>query len=93
MKKSSVDDPFRSCFISILFGYGIDSIRDELQFVKEVTGATTYECPDGSTYRSIESTIAHIEKMNQQKQLKEKVIDLWQELEEKFKIEREPKNR
>lgn len=93
VKKSSIDDPFRFCFVSILFGYGVDSIRDELQFVKDTTGVTTYECPDGKTFRGAEATIAYIEEMKLQSALKEKVIDLWQELEDKFKIEREPKKR
>ena len=90
--KSSVDVPYRKCDIYILFNYGIDDIRGNLQYVKTVTGASTY---DGITkqYQAIRQAIRHIEKEGLQKELKEKTIKLWEELDEKFKEQRQPKQR
>ena len=38
VKKNSVDDPFREAPVSIVFGMGIDDIRENLLYRKEVKG-------------------------------------------------------
>jgi recombination protein RecA len=92
IKKSSVDEPFRECFISIIFGYGIDDIRENLQYLKENTGSTTYKVAD-QEFRSMGKAIEYVETNNLQDTLKNEVIDLWSEIEDKFKIERPKKER
>jgi len=92
IKKSSVDEPFRTCFISIIFGYGIDDIRENLQYLKENTGSTTYKVAN-QEFKSMGKAIEYVETNNLQDTLKNEVIDLWEEIENKFKVERTRKER
>jgi recombination protein RecA len=92
IKKSSLDDPFRSCFISILFGYGIDDIRENLQYLKDGLGLTKYKAVD-QEFGFAEKAITHIEENKLQDQLKQEVITLWEEIESKFTVIRGKKVR
>ena len=58
--KSSIDEPYREVPLSIIFNYGVDTIRDELQFFKEMTSAGNYDCFT-KQYVSLEQAIRHIE--------------------------------
>jgi protein RecA len=91
ISKSTIDDPYRSCPFSILFGVGIDDIRDQLQWYKDITKETKYDVFDGKTYVAMEKAIRHIEENNLEIKLRERTIELWREIESKFKIERKPK--
>lgn len=93
VKKSTVDDPYREVPIYIIFGYGIDDIRANLQYYKDMMGLSTYACPDGKTYQALNAAIGYIEKNQLQNDLKEKVIDLWEEIESKFNLNRMKKER
>jgi RecA/RadA recombinase len=90
--KSSVDEPYRSAPISVIFGYGIDDIRDQLQFYKDMTKGTSYDCID-KTYVAMENAIEYIEQCKLQRKLKLRTIALWREIQEKFKVTRLPKRR
>lgn len=92
VKKSTVDDPYRQADIYIVFGYGIDDIRANLQFCKQVGGETTYDAITKS-FQPMQGAIRHIEKEGLVKDLKEKTIDLWEELHDKFRERRSPKER
>ena len=92
VKKSSVDDPFRTCEIYIMFGYGIDDIRGNLQYVKDMTGSTKYKAVD-KEFQSMEKAIEHIEENKLQKDLKKEVITIWREIEQKFHVPRQEKIR
>jgi len=83
--KNSKDDPHREAYIPIIFGYGIDDIRANLQWQKDMKKASTYECGDGQTYQAMDYAIQYVEKHNLEQKLKEQVIDLWLEIEDKFK--------
>ena len=91
--KSSVWKPYRTASITILFDYGVDDIRQNLQFIKEYSSAATYTLGSESLSKSLEHSIKLIEKNDWQKQLREEVIDLWEEIEKKFESERKPKQR
>jgi RecA/RadA recombinase len=93
VKKSTVDDPYREITIYIVFGYGIDDIRGNLQYIKDMNGNTKYECPDGQSYISLNAAIFHIEKEELTKVLKEQTIDLWETIEAKFDLNRIKKQR
>lgn len=93
IKKSSVDDPYREVPIYIIFGYGIDDIRGNLQYCKDMNENTTYICPDGKSYQSLNMAIQWVEKEGLEIQLKEQTINLWEEIEAKFTMERKPKKR
>jgi recombination protein RecA len=90
--KSSVDDPWRTAPLSIIFGYGIDTIRDELQYYKDLTGETTYNCFD-KTYAAMDPAIAFIEDNGFKRKLQDRTIGLWNEVQDKFKTNRRVKDR
>jgi len=93
IKKSDIDDPYRLAKpIFIIFGYGIDDIRGNLQWLKTNTKATKYHAID-KEYQSLDAAVGYIERMKYEDQLKEEIIDLWEKIEEEFKIDRKPKVR
>jgi len=79
--------------LTILFDYGIDDIRENLKFVKKYTGATTYALDGSKLFTSLEKSIEHIEEEGQEEELREEVIDLWEEIEQKFESDRKKKKR
>jgi recombination protein RecA len=90
--KSTVDDPYREAPVRIVFGYGIDDIRANLEYIKKMTGATKYPAIN-KEWQSLEGAIKYIEDKGYKDQLKEQVIDTWEEIEQKLKMERQPKER
>lgn len=91
--KSSIDDPYRSCKIYIMFGYGIDDIRGNLAYIKEMTASKNYVCPDGNSYPGLEQAVIHVEEKDLVKQLREQMIKLWHDIEERFRTNRRRKER
>jgi len=91
--KSSVWKPYRTAPIHIVYNYGIDDIRANLQFVKRYTGATTYIIRDEKLGQSVDDAITNVEKANLEDELKEQTIELWNEIEAKFDKKRKPKKR
>jgi hypothetical protein len=82
--KNTKDDPYRKAYIPIIFGYGIDDIRANLQWLKEMTGDTLYQCGDGKSYQPIDHAVKYVEMNNLEATLKKNVIDLWEEIEARF---------
>lgn len=91
--KNSTWKPFRIAPVSIIFDYGVDDIRENLKFIKKYSKYTTYTINKISMGKGINDAIAKVEKNNLEDELKEQVIDLWEEIEDKFKIERKKKKR
>jgi protein RecA len=91
--KSSVDKPYREAEISVVFGYGIDDVRDQLQWYKDMTKETSYNCLNGKTAAAMERAIAYIEENELQRELKIRTIAMWREIQEKFKTVRQSKAR
>ena len=89
--KSSVWKPYRRAPLTILYDYGVDDIRQNLQFIKTYTNNKVYMIGEEKLNISLEKAIEEIEKQKLQKELKEEVIELWNEIEDKFKSERNPK--
>jgi len=89
--KNSVWKPYRSASVHILFDYGIDDIKANLQYIKSNTLYTTYTLRGESLSNDMSKAIRMIEADNLEEQLRNEVIDLWEEIEEKFKQERKPK--
>jgi len=92
VKKSTIDEPYRMCDIYIVFGYGVDDIRANLQYVKALTKDTMYDCFD-KRFHGVDAAIKYIEKYKLQKKLKNHVIDIWEEVEKEFEVQREKKIR
>ena len=92
--KSSVWKPYRSAPLIIMFDYGVDDIRANLQFIKDYTKNTTYTLGDSKLSVSMDDAIAIVENDPQHiKDLKNEVIDLWEYIETKFEKDRIPKQR
>ena len=87
----TVDDPYRKAKIYIIYGYGIDDIRGNLQYIKDNTKNTTFTVGGVSVGQSMEEAIAFVENNDLVNELKEEVIDLWEYIDSKFKVERKPK--
>lgn len=91
--KSSVWKPYRKASVYIMFDYGIDDIRGNLQFIKQHTSNTSYTVNGEKVGSSMEAAIAAVEKDDLEDDLKEEVIDLWEEIETKFTTKRKKKER
>lgn len=91
--KSSVDKPFRTAPLYIIFDYGIDNIRANLQFIKDYTKNTIYTVGDISLHQSMEKSIQMVEEQNLEKKLEKEVVELWEQIESHFDSERKRKVR
>ena len=92
IKKSTVDDEYRTAPLYIIFGVGIDDVRANLQYVKDMEKLTKYWCVD-IDYVSMDKSIEYIEANDLESELRERVIDIWEEVEGKFKMDRKTKKR
>jgi len=91
--KSSVWHPKRTALIAIDFRYGVDDIRENLKYLKDMYQATTYDIGDRKLHKNIQDAIVIVEKEGLEETLRDEVIAVWEELEEEFKVERKPKKR
>lgn len=91
--KSSVWKPYNKAPLTIIFDYGIDTTRDNLQYLKTFTQATSYTIGDRTLSRSMDKAIDIVEKEGLEQELKDEVIDLWEEIESKFDSNRKKKRR
>jgi len=89
---NSVWKPYRTAPLTILFDYGIDDIRQNLQFIKDYTKTEVYVC-GGISNKSMEGAIQMVEDGELENVLQEEVIDLWERIERKFESERKSKIR
>lgn len=90
--KNSVDNGFRDAPLYIIYGQGIDDVRANLQWYKTMMKSTMYIAVD-KDYQRLDFAIRYIEENNLEGELREMVIDLWEEIQEKFKVKRKPKVR
>lgn len=88
--KSSVDDPFRNCHIPIMFKHGVDDIRANLQYLKDMFKYSTYNAIT-KKFQSLDDAVQHIEDNDLEEELKGQVIDVWNTLEGAFEVKRKPK--
>jgi len=113
--KSSVWKPYRKAPLTIIFDYGIDDIRQNLQFIKDYTTPPEPEEPEEPETEeqdkkkkkkvtpyiingrklniSMDKSIQIIERDGLEKELRNQVIDLWEDIESKFDSVRKNKKR
>lgn len=91
--KSSVWKPFRKAKVSIVFDYGIDNIRDCLQFLKDFSSNKFYSIGERKLYQSLDRSIEYVEEHGLEEEMENEVIALWNEIQHKFESERKPKKR
>lgn len=90
--KNSVWKPYRTAPLTILFDYGIDDIRQNLQFVKDAVGSKTYLLASNKLSNSLEESCQMVEANGWEPKLKSEVIGLWEEIEHNFDQKRKPKH-
>ena len=93
--KNSVSSPYRSAEVNILFAYGIDDLRGNLEFLKASLGLPSFNVL-GDEVRlgtSIDRAIREVEEGDLQARLKARTIEVWHDVESRFRVERRPKVR
>jgi len=91
--KSTVGKPYREAIIPIIFDYGIDDIRANLQFIKDNKGSKVYTLGKEDLSNSMDKAIEMIEQDELEQKLKDEVINLWESIEAQFASVRRPKRR
>ena len=91
--KSSVWEPYHTAPVTILFDYGIDDIRENLQYIKDHSKNTVYTVNDRSLDKSMIKSIRIVEDEKLEGELKDQVIEMWEYIETKLKVERKKKQR
>jgi RecA/RadA recombinase len=91
--KSSIDDPYRQAYIYIMFGYGIDDVRANLQWLKDMRQDSMFETPSGKRFVSVGQAITSVEANQEESALREIVIDTWEQIEAAVKQNRARKRR
>jgi hypothetical protein len=89
--KSSIWKPYRTAPVTIIFDYGIDNVRSNLQFIKDHSKQSVYTLGEENIGKSMDDAIKYIEDNKLEKQLADEVVDLWEEIESKFDSQRKPK--
>jgi protein RecA len=89
--KSSIWKPYHTAPLTILFDYGIDDIRQNLQFSKEYSKSSVYTFENTPLSKSLNESVRMIEDGKLEQRLRNEVIELWEHIELEFKTERKPK--
>ncbi len=107
VQKNSTGIAYRSGEVFIMNGHGIDDVRGNLTYLKEngykmmkqkgqkepvPTAYSWYPCVDREV-QSLDAAVAYVEEKSYQAQLRENVIDLWEEINSALRVERAPKVR
>lgn len=83
--EKTADRPYRKTPLIITYGYGIDDVRANLQYIKKFTGTSTYSHRGIKLNQSLDEAIQIIENdPDLVAELREDTIDLWEEIEHKF---------
>ena len=100
--KSSLDAPHRTALLRIIYGYGIDDIGANLQWLKDrgawVGNGEISAVPDtsyavgGKRFRSLERAVKAAEEGGLEVEIREQVVALWQKI-EGLLPKRQPKRR
>lgn len=88
----SIDDPFRKAPLIIYFGYGLDDVRANLQWIKDIQKLSTFDAVDKG-FQQLDAAVRHVEDNNLEKQLREMTIDIWEKVEEAFQSNRKKRIR
>jgi hypothetical protein len=88
--KSSVWKPYRQATVHIIFDYGIDDIRGNLEYLKATKAS--YTLNDVLLGKTLDRAIQTVENEGLEKKLQQEVIKLWNEVEIAFAEPRRPRN-
>lgn len=87
--KNTVSGQKGSAEIQICIDYGIDDITANLQYLKKFSPGSSYWTGDNS----IDDAVDTVERDNLELELREAVIDMWEDIQGQFKRERKAKRR
>lgn len=90
--KSSVDEPFRTAAFYLIFDYGIDDLRANLEYLKENSSDSAYIFPD-FTCKTINKAIEYAEENDLEEYVRQRVISLWHEIQNKLRTPRKSKRK
>ena len=86
--KNKVSKPFRTCYIDILFDYGIDNIKSNINYLYDLLDdrgklkSKTKKIKWNDEEMLPETLIKHIEKNNLEQELEQRVIEKWNKIED-----------
>jgi len=89
--------PFRKCTVPLYFQYGLDNIQGNIDYLYELRGDSgellkkAESLKWGDEELSRDNLVKYIETNHLQKELEDKVIAKWEEIEDSIKIERASK--
>lgn len=89
--KSSVWKPYHTADIYILYDYGIDDIRGNLMWLKSATGDKVFRIGERELGKTVDKAIREVEENNLEQELKAKVIEVWNDIQEAFVERRKPR--
>jgi len=89
--KNSIWKPFRTAPVTIIFDYGVDDIRQNLQFIKDFSKTSVYTINNESLDKSMDIAIRKIEEEDREEELRQEVILLWNKIEMEFNSVRKSK--
>ena len=89
--KSSVWKPYRTADVYIIFDYGVDDIRANLKFNKDVCKSSIFQIGEIKLGKTIDRAIKEVEEQGLEAELKNQTIELWREIEGEFEEKRKPK--
>ena len=84
----TVGVPYTRAPLIIIYGYGIDDVRANLQYVKKYTGNTVFAINGKQLSNILDTATRIVEQNGLESELKEEVINLWEEIDTKFDINR-----
>lgn len=91
--KNSIWKPEETAPVTIIFDYGIDDIRQNLQFIKKYSGKSIYSIAGESLDKELDKSIRLVEEQDREKELREEVIMLWNQIQTHFDSKRKIKRR
>lgn len=99
--KNKIGKPFRECYIDIVFDYGVDNISSSIKFLydlktdggKDIEGINKKALEwDGKDFK-FRQLIRHIEQNNLEIELQNRVIEMWNTIEDKASVSKGRKKR
>ena len=91
--KSSIWKPYRTAPLYIIFDYGSDTIRANLEFTKKFSDESVYYAGNQKLSNSLEDSIQTVEDHDLEDELREATIDIWEKVEKEFNSNRKKKKR
>lgn len=91
--KNSVSEPYKRVPVSIYFRYGIDDVRENLQFIKDHSTESVYTLGEEKLDKSMEKSISIVEDNEWEEKLREEVINTWEAIQKIYDPDRKHKKR